>query len=591
MKVLLIAPPVSNIGQAPPSISTLAAWLRRAGHDCEQWDAGIDAFHYFHSTAYLSRAARIIEVRSARDASYTRESVVELAQSAQLVVSNIEKAKSSLQRPGVENDIEKMCGSLETIRDAGSLISIAHGMSRLSYSRFDIPGALADWQSLADAIRDKNRNIFIDYFREQTLPRIGQASPQLLGLSVSYHSQLLPAFTLATMVKEAYPELPILLGGAFLKAVQDDLERMPSWVVPADGICIGDGEPTLEHYTKAIEAHEGFLETPNLLVPKGDRYTSTGRFKQISLDDAPIPMLLSEGLELGSYVVPRYAIPLPVARGCHYHKCVFCNISNQARETYRCRKASLCVSDIEALVHECGTEWFDFPTDSVLPKNLEQLARTLIEKGPKIRWAAEVFLDRRLTDDIIALLAKSGCRCLRFGLESACPKTLDSMDKKIDLGEVSRILKSCHQHGIVTGVMMIIGFPTETQRELLETVEFLQTHALDIDLLTLHPFTVSPGSRLASQPELAGIHLLPRRAVLTPSLPFAHTNPVAMRPEDLSDVVSSLADSLAEEFPQSGQLWASGIGGWLTFAACCTNEPKFFKQPMHSKTPIGLKTS
>jgi hypothetical protein len=126
--------------------------------------------------------------------------------------------------------------------------------------------------------------------------------------------------------------------------------------------------------------------------------------------------------------------------------------------------------------------------------------------------------------------------------------------------------------------MMIIGFPTETQRELLETVEYLQDHASDIDLLTLHPFTVSPGSRLASQPELAGIHLLPRNAVLTPSLPFQHTNPVAMRPEDLSDVVSSLADSLSDAFPQSGQLWASGIGGWLTFAACCANKPEFFKE-------------
>jgi len=66
--------------------------------------------------------------------------------------------------------------------------------------------------------------------------------------------------------------------------------------------------------------------------------------------------------------------------------------------------------------------------------------------------------------------------------------------------------------------------------------------------------------------------------VLTPSLPYEHTNAVAMRPDDLTDVVSSLADSLADAYPQSGQLWASGVGGWLTFAACCANTPEFFKR-------------
>jgi radical SAM superfamily enzyme YgiQ (UPF0313 family) len=578
MKVLLIAPPISNIGQAAPSISVLDAWLRHLGHECSQWDLGLDTFHYFHSTAYLNRAAHVVQERCQTDASYSRADIDEIAQSTRRIATGIEKAKSSLQQPGVQSDLDTMIRSLDVIRDAGSLISTAHGLSRLSYSRFDIPGAQADWQALASAIRDKNRNIFIDYYREHALERIRSDSLDLVGISVSYHSQLLPAFTLATVVKEVAPELPVLLGGAFLKAVQDDLHQMPSWVVAADGICIGDGEATLEAYLSALESSDSFERAPNLLIRKGDSFVSTNRFEQISLDLAPIPMLHMEGLDLKSYLVPQYAIPLPVTRGCHYHRCVFCNISNQARERYRFREASRCLSDIDALVRAYQTDWFDFPTDSVLPRDLERIARSLLEKGPKIRWAAEVFLDRRLTDEIIALLAQSGCCCLRFGLESACPRTLDSMDKRIDLSEVTRILKTCHQHGIVTGVMMIIGFPTETQRELLETVEYLQDHASDIDLLTLHPFTVSPGSRLASQPELAGIHLLPRNAVLTPSLPFQHTNPVAMRPEDLSDVVSSLADSLADAFPQSGQLWASGIGGWLTFAACCANKPEFFKE-------------
>jgi len=291
-------------------------------------------------------------------------------------------------------------------------------------------------------------------------------------------------------------------------------------------------------------------------------------------------MMDMEGLDLPSYLVPRYAIPLPLTRGCHWHRCNFCNISNQARERYRHRNTELALADIQTLIRRYEIDWFDFPTDSFRCSDLVQLAQSLVDSKSNIRWAAEVFIDHHLSDDFIRLLADSGCCGLRFGLESASPKTLAQMDKHIRPKEASRIFRSCHKYGIMTGVMVIIGYPTETQSELLVTVDFLRENAEYIDFLTLHQFTVSPGSRLAAHPELAGIYLLPRQAVLTPSLPYSHTNPVAMRPQDLAGVISSLRDSLSDLFPQMGQLWASGIGGWLTFAVSCNNEPDFLKRPL-----------
>jgi radical SAM superfamily enzyme YgiQ (UPF0313 family) len=361
---------------------------------------------------------------------------------------------------------------------------------------------------------------------------------------------------------------------------------MPSWVVPADGICVGDGEPTLQTCLEELERGEQPRHAPNLLLPGPDRFAHDGNWQQIELGRAPVPMMLQQGLDLGSYLVPRYAIPLPVARGCHWHRCVYCNISNQARERYRAREAGLCVSDIEHLMEESGSDWFDFPTDSVLPRDLERLARGLIERGVAIRWAAEVIPDRRLSDEIIELLARSGCCCLRFGLESACPRTLKAMDKgAVEPVEAARILASCRKNGIATGVMLIVGFPTETQADLMQTVDYLQQNAGNIDFLTLHQFTVAPGSRLAAQPGLAGAHLLPRQGVLTPSLPYDHANPVAMRPGDLPRVVDALVDSLEDDCPQCGQLWASGIGGWLTFAAAANNRPEFFKRRLPDIQP------
>ncbi len=189
-----------------------------------------------------------------------------------------------------------------------------------------------------------------------------------------------------------------------------------------------------------------------------------------------------------------------------------------------------------------------------------------------------MLLDRHLSNDRIALLSQSGCCGLRFGLESGCPKTLKTMKKPVDLKHASRIFQACRQHGIKVGAMVIVGFPTETQAELTQTVDFLRKHSAEIDYVALHPFSLVPGSPLASQPEIAGIYRLPRQGVLTPNLPYDHTNPVAMRPKDLPKVAETIQDVLSDSFPQSGRLWTCGIGGWLTFAASCNNKPEFFKR-------------
>ncbi len=585
MKILLISPPVSNIGQAAPGISALSAWMRHLGHECEQWDLGIEAFHFFHSAQYLTQMARPADAQQAgaqpADACHDRQGVSNgIGVQTEKLADEIESAKDALRRPGIEMDLAGMARAISGIRRAGALISSAHGLCRLTYSQFEIPGALASWESLAEAVRDQHRNPMLEFFRGRVVPRITHSSPQLVGISVGYHCQLIPAFSLALALKESSSELPVLLGGAFLKAVQDDLRQMPTWVVPTDGICIGDGEPALEAYAAALEGQGPMRDVPNLLMPVNERFLPTGQWDQFGLDRAPVPMMDMAGLALDSYLVPRYAIPLPAARGCHWHRCVFCNISNQARERYRSRRASLCLADIQASIGQTGTNWFDFPTDSFLPRDLQHLATALIDAGEDVRWAAEVLLDRRLTDEVIALLARSGCCCLRFGLESACPRTLRLMDKRVELQEATRILAACRRHGIRTGVMLIVGFPTETQTELMQTVDYLREHAQYIDFLALHDFTLAPGSRLAAEPELAGIHLLPRQGVLTPSLPYDHSNPVAMRPQDIPNVIASLSDALIEHFPQNGELWASGVGGWLTFAASCSNPPEFFKQPV-----------
>jgi len=106
--------------------------------------------------------------------------------------------------------------------------------------------------------------------------------------------------------------------------------------------------------------------------------------------------------------------------------------------------------------------------------------------------------------------------------------------------EALRILTTCRSLGIRTAVMLIAGFPTETQAQLNETYDYLLEHAGVIDFVAIHLFSLVRGSPMARDPGAHGLFLLSDETVLTPSLEFRSANAVGMRNEDLPRVVEAM---------------------------------------------------
>jgi len=203
------------------------------------------------------------------------------------------------------------------------------------------------------------------------------------------------------------------------------------------------------------------------------------------------------------------------------------------------------------------------------PKELAALASGILEAGLVVEWGAEVLLDAGFKDDVLELMARSGCRCLRFGMESASRRVLDAMNKPNRPAESERILTTCKREGIQTAVMCIAGYPSETQGELWETFDYLVDHRDVIDFVTIHQYSLVPGSAMAADPAAHGLVRLPQEAVLWSSMPFMNTNAVGMRPEDLPRVIAAMREGLKEHYADIDEMWTVAIGGWMTFPACC----------------------
>jgi hypothetical protein len=562
--LLLISPPVGNLGQAASAVSVLTAFLRSRGWDAQQWDLSIDAFHHFHSPSYLARC-RDIALQRGVDARFDT--------AAQRAVGEIESAKNLLRQRDIAEKVDSMHWAFEVLQDAGVLLTAASlGRYELDFRHFDIPGAMRDFDSLAVALIDPEANPFIEFFEAQVLPRLLRDPPASIGISVSYVSQLIASFTLARMIRKYLPRTRIVLGGSYLTATAPDVMRIPSALLPADAVILHDGEEALDLWLNAaIRGRTRPEDVPNICLP------SNGTFEKVSnrpphLTDfaaLPVPMWTAQGLDLNSYVVPKYAVPLPLTRGCHWGRCVYCNISSQQSGQYRVRDVTQALADMRAIISETGSNWFDFPVDSFHPDDLLALARAILSGDLQVEWAAEVLLDARFTESVVKELSRSGCRCLRFGLESACASTLKTMRKATRPEPAASVLDACKAHGIRTGVMLIAGFPTETQTELLQTYDFLVDHHHQVDFIGIHPFSLVPGSPMARDPASFGLYLRPGAPVLTTSLPFTNTNPVGMQNEDLVSVIETMKQGLREYYPDLGKLWTAAIGGWMTFPACC----------------------
>ncbi|MGB9181335.1 MAG: radical SAM protein, partial [Pyrinomonadaceae bacterium] len=95
----------------------------------------------------------------------------------------------------------------------------------------------------------------------------------------------------------------------------------------------------------------------------------------------------------------------------------------------------------------------------------------LLESGEKFRWNCSARTDC-ITEDLIALMAKAGCRGIFFGIETGSERMQQVIYKKLDLAEAEQMIKCTSKHKIITAVSLIYGFPDENMSDVADTVAF-----------------------------------------------------------------------------------------------------------------------
>ncbi|ESY71142.1 MULTISPECIES: radical SAM protein [Mesorhizobium] len=584
--VLLVSPPVGNFAQVHPAICVLTAYLRSKGVTATQRDLAIECFHHYHSSKYLLALRDKVRSSAEQDGrldALTQSEAKSLATKVRLTLlldrvgREIGSIIEELRDPAILDEPIRLARALRTLKDAGRAITAAHPGQHFSFQEFRVDGVYDSWENLQRAVTSQEANLLLDFVDSTPLP-----DAKLLGLSVTYPDQLLPALCIARKWREMFPLRRIVFGGSYMTRMAQSFTSERRWFDFFDYLVLGDGEDALLSLAELGEngTADEQAKIPNLHFVANGSIQKSHRIARTKLDDLPIPMLEFDGIDHATYVAPHPIVALPISKGCYWGKCTFCNISNQSEEPYRFRAVENVVADIEALSAVVGTRYFDFCIDAYHPKGLAELATAISKAKLNILWNAEVLLDRNFDTARLTQMAESGCKHLRFGLESVNESTLAAMNKRNDLEIVKRILGDCYDLDIKVSLMSIIGFPTETEEDAWRTIRFYLDNAEKISFVTLHRFNVSAGSPLMYNPKLANIELIAERGLIQPRFSYRNRNKDGMPPERVATVVWQMENSIKDRYPQHAEIHTVGIGGWLTFLACCRQRVSFFKQPV-----------
>lgn len=510
MDIALLIPPVFDPTHPDPALPPLSAAINAAGHRAHGVDMNLATLVRVLDHAWLERKLGELDRKCRAGSSSELRERLELCG---LLLPKLRKtlpaALGALRHPDTYRDPlgRDYRSSLEVIDNAFFILSSCHHPSRWSLTRFRSAHDLERSDGLALALTDRRTNPFDETVRAflDTDPERGQLErAEAFGIVISRPDQLLPGLTLALQMKARWPARSIILAGRHVEQIGRVLAGSEVLSGLADYLILGDGE----------------IAFPRLLDTLGNGWRSATRERPAIIDkrlEHPERKALSASLpapDCVDFAGRPYLVPQPVAmlqptRGCYWRKCAFCSTSPGQGWHYLERPVERVLEDMEQLERTLDTRRFYFNVDNIAPLHLRRLAEALTARKPGIEWSVRLFFEPTLADAaLVGLLAGSGCRQARFGLESASPGLRKRMRRNGDPVLVERVIRLFARHGIRVHLDWMVGFPGETGHDFQATVEFLRRNRDAVHTVNVSTFRLETGSIVFREPAGFGIEIL-----------------------------------------------------------------------------------
>ncbi len=288
-------------------------------------------------------------------------------------------------------------------------------------------------------------------------------SPDLVGITVKADTAGRADFISGTYRRRG---VPVVYGGIHPTACPDEN------LAHADAIVIGEAERVWPEILSDVEA---------------------GRLKRVyrqagPTDPSEVPVPRWDLIRGKNYL---FVNTLVAGRGCPW-PCDFCyNSSPNIIRSHRMKPVAGILREIESL----GVRHVFFIDDNFIgsPDRARELIRAMAPLG--LTWHTAVSADIGRHEDILDLMAESGCKSLFIGFESINEKNLRACKKRQNsVEEYAATIRKIHDREIMVNASLVFGFDSDGPGVFRETLEWLVSQKAET--MTSHILTPYPGTRL-----------------------------------------------------------------------------------------------
>ena len=506
MKILLVTPPLTQLNTPYPATCHLVGFLRSQGLVAEQMDLSIELINTLFTRQKLEEIFEIVSTHSKlskpnrillQNADFYAKTIEPVMRFLGGKDSSLAQRFCSLEfwpqskRLPNDDDLEWGFGMIGNYDRATHLCTLflkdlCDFINQTIDSRFELIRyaeslclRLPEFEPLQQEL-NKPLSLIDELMLDLFSKKMADSKPDMVGFTIPFPGNLYSALRCAQWLRQYHPNIKIVLGGGY---VNTELRSI--------------SDSTIFDYTDYITFDDG--ELPLLRLLTGGELirtlyrSETGEIVRINFDSkenvkfAEIGAPDYDGLVQNNYINmieltnPMHALwsngrwnKLILAHGCYWGKCAFCDGGLDYINRYESASIQLIVDRMETIMRQTGQSGFHFVDEAAPPALLRKLAEEIIRRKLTLSYWTNVRFEKSFTPELCYLMAQSGCIAISGGLEVASPRILKLINKGITIETARESMKNFAEAGIMTHAYLMYGFPTETARETIDSLEIVR---------------------------------------------------------------------------------------------------------------------
>jgi radical SAM superfamily enzyme YgiQ (UPF0313 family) len=329
---------------------------------------------------------------------------------------------------------------------------------------------------------------------EAFMQEVSDLGPDMVAFSATTH-QYPYVETCAAWIKRNLPRLMTVVGGIHATLAPEEVSADPH----IDVICIGEGEHALLELANALQEGRSYDDVANLWVRRnGQVIRNTLRPLVPDLDMLPFPDRALFGFDEILAANDGW-VDMMAGRGCPYGCSYCCNPALRQRfkglgKYVRFRSPGNILAEVRALAGSYPIKTLNFQ-DDVFTLDREWTLEFCQVYGQEFEFP--FWINTRVEsindEELVAALARAGCRSVRIGLESGNEQLrTEILKRRMSNEEIRQAFALARKYGLDTYTCNMLGIPGETAAMIEQTIALnRELEPTDLQFSVFYPYPMT----------------------------------------------------------------------------------------------------